>query len=247
MSRPDIFLLHGAWHSSACWTLLRPYLEALGHSVYAPDLPGHGNNNVELNSISLNKYSSYISQLIDINYNKVILVGHSMSGMVISQVAEKQPHKIERLIYLSAYLPRHQQSLFDLIASNSAAAKPAPIEKAMQLSADKRSCLIAPEKIAPLFYNRCPEDKRDQLPKSFPAQAVLPLSGKVSLSEANFGQLAKTYICCLDDQVIPIAHQRHMIRQQPCDEMIQLDADHSPFLCCPEQLASVLHSSALPA
>jgi hypothetical protein len=37
-----------------------------------------------------------------------------------------------------------------------------------------------------------------------------------------------------------------MIRQQPCDEMIQLDADHSPFLCCPEQLASVL-SSALPA
>ena len=110
--------------------------------------------------------------------NKVILVGHSMSGMVISQVAEKLPHKIERLIYLSAYLPRHQQSLFDLIASNSAASKPAPIEKAMQLSADKRSCLIAPEKIAPLFYNRCPEDKRNQLPKSFPAQAVLPLIGK---------------------------------------------------------------------
>lgn len=215
--------------------------------MHAPDLPGHGNNSVELASISLNKYSSYISQLVDIYDNNVILVGHSMSGMVISQVAEKLPHKIQRLVYLSAYLPRHQQSLFDLIASNAAASKPAAIEKAMQLSADKRSCNIAPEKIAPLFYNRCPDARRDQLPKSFPVQAVLPLSGKVNLSEANFGQLAKTYICCLNDQVIPIAHQRHMIKQQHCDEMIQLDADHSPFLSCPEQLAAVLHSCTLPA
>ena len=215
--------------------------------MHAPDLPGHGNNSVELASISLNKYSSYISQIVDIYDNNVILVGHSMSGMVISQVAEKLPHKIQRLVYLSAYLPRHQQSLFDLIASNAAASKPAAIEKAMQLSADKRSCSIAPEKIAPLFYNRCPDARRDQLPQSFPVQAVLPLSGKVNLSEANFGQLAKTYICCLNDQVIPIAHQRHMIKQQHCDEMIQLDADHSPFLSCPEQLAAVLHSCTLPA
>ncbi len=246
MSKPIIFLVHGAWHSSCCWAPLIPHLEALGHFVQAPDLPGHGENKVDLSRISLNLYSRYLSHLID-KYNKVILVGHSMSGMVISQVAETLPHKIQRLVYLSAYLPRHQQSLFDLISSNAAASKPAAIEKAMQLSDDKRSCTIAAEKITPLFYNRCPESQRLQIPKSFPAQAVLPLSAKVSLSDANFGKLAKTYVCCLDDQVIPIAHQRQMIKQQHCDEMIQLDADHSPFLSCPEQLASVLHSSALPA
>ncbi len=247
MRKPVIFLLHGAWHSSSCWSLLIPRLEALGHSVQAPDLPGHGNNSADAATISLNKYSSYISQLIDNYDNNAILVGHSMSGMVISQVAENIPHKIERLVYLSAYLPRHQQSLFDLIASNAASSEPAPIEKAMQMSADKRSCTIADEAIAALFYNRCPDTHRDQIPQSFPAQPVLPLAAKVKLSAANFGQIPKTYICCLDDQVIPIAHQRHMIKQQLCDEMIQLDADHSPFLSCAQQLASVLHSSSLPA
>lgn len=247
MRKPVIFLLHGAWHSSSCWSLLIPQLEALGHSVQAPDLPGHGSNSADASTISLNKYSSYISQIIDNYDNKVVLVGHSMSGMVISQVAENIPRKIERLVYLSAYIPRHQQSLFDLIASNAAASEPAPIEDAMQLSADKRSCTIADNTIAPLFYNRCPDTHRDQIPRSFPAQPVLPLSGRVKLSAENFGQIPKTYICCLDDQVIPIAHQRHMIKQQHCDEMIQLDADHSPFLSCAQQLASVLHSSSLPA
>ena len=247
MRKPVIFLLHGAWHSSSCWSLLIPQLEALGHCVQAPDLPGHGSNRADAATISLNKYSGYITQLIDNYDNKVLLVGHSMSGMVISQVAENIPQKIERLVYLSAYLPRHQQSLFDLIASNAAASEPAPIEGVMQLSADKRSCSIADETIAPLFYNRCPDTHRNQIPRSFPAQPVLPLSGRVKLSAENFGQIPKTYICCQEDLVIPIAHQRHMIKQQHCDEMIQLDADHSPFLSCTQQLASVLHSSSLPA
>lgn len=35
---------------------------------------------------------------------KVILVGHSKNGIMISQAAEYRPGKIEKLIYLAAYL-----------------------------------------------------------------------------------------------------------------------------------------------
>jgi len=42
-----------------------------------------------------------------------------------------------------------------------------------------------------------------------------------------------------------VAHQRNMLTRQACDEMIQLDADHSPFYSCPDTLAAVLHSISL--
>lgn len=168
-----------------------------------------------------------------------------MAGMVISQVAEAHPGKISHLVYLCAYLPADGQSLFDLIAANREAGPPVAIEKAMQLSPDKRTCTIRPEQIQALFYNRCPPAIATALPREFPPQATLPLAGKVRLSDENFGSVYKTYLCCLDDQVIPVRQQRQMLSRQPCTEMIQLDADHSPFLSCPETLAAVLHGVSL--
>lgn len=247
MSKPVIVLLHGAWHSALCWNPLIPYLNAMNHEVLCPDLPGHGENKADISKITLDKYSKYISQYIDNIENKVILVGHSMSGMVISQLAEKNPDKIERLVYLSAYLPSSGQSLFDLISANRRAIGKAPVEQAMHMSQDNRTCSIAPEDIARLFYNHCTENLKDHIPATLPEQATLPLSSKVTLTEGNYGQIPKTYICCLDDQVIPITHQRHMMKQQACDEMIQIESDHSPFLSSPQLLASILHSISLAA
>lgn len=42
---------------------------------------------------------------------KVILVGHSMAGVIISQVAENMPNKIDKLIYVSAYLPKNGEDV----------------------------------------------------------------------------------------------------------------------------------------
>ena len=220
-------------------------LESHGHKVLAPDLPGHGRNTSESARTTLKVYSQYILQLIDNIDNKAILVGHSMSGMVISQVAEMRPDKVHRLIYLSAYLPCNNQSLFDLIASNQHTLGAASIESIMEMSNDKRFYSIPPDNIRPVFYNRVQTNQLAAIPKNLPPQPVIPLTEKVSLTEECFGKVKKTYICCLDDQVIPITHQRHMLKQQPCNEMVQLDTDHSPFLSCPDTLASVPHSASL--
>lgn len=217
----------------------------MGHQVFCPDLPGHGKNDTPSANISLKSCCRYIAEYIEQIPQNIILVGHSMSGMIISQVAEELPGRMERLIYLSAYLPCHGQSLFDLIAANRENGTQAAIETAMVMSEDKRYCWIEAASIKPLFYNRCPEEVCNLIPSELPQQATLPLSGKVRLTDENFGQIDKTYICCLDDNVIPIAHQRQMLKKQQCNEMIQLDADHSPFISCPETLASVLHSCSL--
>ena len=35
-------LVHGAWHGAWCWERLTPILQAAGHEVIIPDLPGMG-------------------------------------------------------------------------------------------------------------------------------------------------------------------------------------------------------------
>jgi pimeloyl-ACP methyl ester carboxylesterase len=45
-----------------------------------------------------------ICKLIDSIDGKIILVGHSKNGIMISQTAEFRPDKIEKLVYLAAYL-----------------------------------------------------------------------------------------------------------------------------------------------
>jgi pimeloyl-ACP methyl ester carboxylesterase len=43
----NIILIHGSWHSAWCWHKVIPCLQAMGHAVHAPDLPGHGRNGIE--------------------------------------------------------------------------------------------------------------------------------------------------------------------------------------------------------
>ena len=43
----------------------------------------------------------------------VVLVGHSYAGMVVTGAAARLPHRLARLVYLDAVVPRSGQSLFD--------------------------------------------------------------------------------------------------------------------------------------
>jgi pimeloyl-ACP methyl ester carboxylesterase len=217
-----------------------PHLEAQGFTVLTPDLPGHGANSLPLNKVTLKTYVNFLLDLIDGIDGKVTLVGHSMAGIVVSEVAARRPDKIARLVYLCAYLPRDGESLFDLIALNRSHEPFTAIDMAMQMSDDKRSCTIASEQIIPLFYTQAPAALAANARADFCVQATLPLAAQVQLDEQAWAEVKRTYILCTQDKVIPVHHQRRMVTRQHCDVLLQLDADHSPFLSCPEQLALLL-------
>lgn len=213
-----------------------------GHTVEAPDLPGHGRDTTPPARISLDQYSKFISRLIDEYDEKVILVGHSMAGMVISRAAELKPGKISRLVYVAGFLPGNGDSVFGLMAANKVPGETEPtlIEQHLRMSGDKRSCDIPREAVPGLFYNHCAPAVAGTALAHFAPQPTLPLSGRIKLSGERFGTVPKVYISCLADRVIPVSHQRRMVSRQACRELLQLDSDHSPFLSHPEELAAIL-------
>ena len=99
-------LIHGAWHGAGCWEKVVPLLKEAGHQVHTIDLPGVGEDQTPISEVTLDAYVSAVSELISTISKPLVLVGHSMGGMIITQVAELVPEKIDTLIYLTAFSPR---------------------------------------------------------------------------------------------------------------------------------------------
>lgn len=110
-------LVHGGWAGGWQWKEVGKRLQAAGHEVYRPSLTGHGEREHLANpDISLDTHIQDIVNVLEYEaLDAVILVGYSYSGIVITGVAERIPHRISQLVYLDAYLPRNGESLTDLL------------------------------------------------------------------------------------------------------------------------------------
>ena len=55
--------------------------------------------------------------------------------------------------------------------------------------------------------------------------------------------MPRVYIECLHDKVIPLALQRQMHSKLPCQKVVSIDSDHSPFFSAPQKLTEILTGS----
>ncbi|MDR0779708.1 MAG: alpha/beta fold hydrolase [Pseudomonadales bacterium] len=231
-----LLLLHGAWHQGDSWHAVAALLRERGVTVLTPDL----NGSLPLHKVSLRTYVKAVLALLDALDEPAVVVGHSMAGMVLAQCSSEAPERIKEAIYLCAYLPCSGDSVFDLIARERGTGEPLAIETALRLSTDKRSCTLDPALAASLFYNDAAVADATRAVAALSVQATLPLAARVTLEASNFARVPRTYICCTHDRVIPLPQQRHMLQRQSCQQLLQLDCGHSPFLSQPERLSALL-------
>jgi pimeloyl-ACP methyl ester carboxylesterase len=71
-----------------------PLLEAEGHQAVALDLPGHGDDSTAVSRMTLVANVKCIREAVEAADERVILVGHSIGGIAITQVASRirSPH-----------------------------------------------------------------------------------------------------------------------------------------------------------
>ena len=231
-------LVHGAWHGPWCWQQLVPLLETAGRTVITPALPGHSPEHNAPRRINFRTYLESLDATLSALRHPVVLAGHSMAGMLITMLADRHREKVAGLVYINAYLPCNGDSIFSLM-SLLPEASPA-IAGHMQLSADRLFYCLAPETLARDFYNTSPPEAVAIAQQSFCRQPSLPLAHHIRLPAEAAAAVHKVYICGTLDRVIPITLQRAMLRRHACDEILQLECDHSPFFSAPKALASIL-------
>ncbi len=115
---PTFVLVHGAFQDASGWAGVVANLEAEGYTTVTVELAGRGEDTTPLGEITLDNYRDAVIEVIEAQEQPVILVGHSFGGITISSVAEAIPDRIQALVYLSAYLPRTEESLVSLSAQD---------------------------------------------------------------------------------------------------------------------------------
>ena len=231
-------LIHGAWQGSWCWDKIVPLIEKEGHTVQSPDLPGHGNDKTPIPEISLQAYADRVCDILDAQSEPVVLVGHSMGGVVTTQAAEYRPDKVKILVYLAAFLLQNGEFLLQYGEPD----KDSLVLPNLIMSEDQSFATIKEEVVKAAFYGDCSDEDVERARSLLVPQASAPLATPVSTSKDNFGSLPRIYISCSRDRVISPSIQEKMYRYLPCEKVIQMDTSHSPFFSAPEELAKHLLS-----
>lgn len=231
-------LIHGAWHGGWCWDKVVPFLETAGHKVEAPDLPGHGSDKTPIREISLQAYADSVCRILDAQPDPVVLVGHSMGGIVISQAAEYRPQKIETLVYLTAFLLPNGESLLQVAQGDTEAL----VLPNLIFAEDQSYATVMDDAIKEAFYGDCSDEDVARAKSLLVPQAAAPFATPLSTTEESFGRIPRVYIECLRDRAISPSVQKRMYTALPCRKVISMDTSHSPFFSVPEELAAHLTS-----
>jgi pimeloyl-ACP methyl ester carboxylesterase len=232
-------LVHGAWHGGWCWERVAPLLASRGHRALAPDLPGHGSDRTPIARVTLDAYATHIAEVIAAQPEPVVLVGHSMGGIVISAAAERVPDRIRTLVYLTAFLVGEGESLLSSFGADPDSA----LTGNLVPSADGASATVKPEAVVPAFYELCTPADAERARARLVPQALAPMNTPVPWTPARAGRVPRVYVACQRDRAISPAVQRRMYEARPCKRVLELDTDHSPFYSTPEFLAA--HLAAL--
>lgn len=235
-----LVLVHGAFHGAWAWDNVSPLLEEAGHTTEALDLPGHGDDSTPPAEVSMQSYIDRVVEALDASEEKVVLVGHSMSGVVISQAADVRPEKISKLVYLSAIMLPDGVSIFEATQSDESS-KLAPN---LQPNEQEGYATLKSGGLKESLYNDCNDEQVAWAEERITPQPLAPLATPVSLSGA-FADVPRAYIESTNDEAVSIDGQRAMQEQFPCDPVITLDTSHcSYFIKNPENLANALDSIA---
>ncbi len=229
-------LVHGAWQAPYVWDAVSSALLHQGHQVIVIELPGHGADTTPPQNLTLDVYRDKVIEALSDVAGQVVLVGHSLAGMVITHVAEKIPSKISKLVYLGAFLPASGQALTDLAFSDpDSKLGPSLIPSADQLTLD-----VAHDSLTDLFIHDGSPAEKERVIASYRPEPAIPFGNKVMLTSAGFGSVEKVYIKTLKDRVISPGLQDRMIAGAGITAVFELATSHSPFISHPHAVTEIL-------
>ncbi|MBO6918388.1 MAG: alpha/beta fold hydrolase [Rhizobiaceae bacterium] len=222
-----IILVHGMAANKLSWFDVPNRLNSAGYDdITFETLPGHEGKYVNPKNIfqtwlaaltDFTKFSDYVDSVVaqfPKGGEKVVLIGHSMGGQVISAVAAQYPERIEKLIYVTAFIPKDGQSIAKVMLN-------------LGFDFEKLS-----EQLKPYFKNH---------PNVFASQSLKLFLKDFEIPTANlnaYNSLTRYYVTCSEDDVIPINSQNDMLQAAaiPPSNVGNIDTDHIPQVSKPDEL-----------
>ncbi|MFD2903487.1 alpha/beta hydrolase [Sphingobacterium anhuiense] len=223
MERNDItiVLVHGAWGDGSHWSKVTKILYEAGYKVRSVQNP--------LTSMAADIERTI--DLIDKEEGKVLLVGHSYGGAVISGAGHHE--KVVGLVYIAAFAPDKGESLGGIFTRReqpSGAANIVPDAKGfLWIKYDK--------------YHESFSQDLDPIESMVMALSQKPTHGSIFGAEADepaWKVKPSWYQISNNDHMIPPETQKEMAERIKAKEVIGLDASHASMASHPKEIADFI-------
>ncbi|MEM9604517.1 MAG: alpha/beta fold hydrolase [Pseudomonadota bacterium] len=240
----NFVLVHGAWHGGWCYRDTAAALRAAGHTVHTPTHTGLGEKaHLASEAITLETHVRDVMGCIESEeLDDVILCGHSYGGMVITQLADRMPDRIRALVYLDAFVPKHGESLIDLLDQALPPEVAAQFRDGFRGAAQEGgSGLMQP---IPAEVFGISEANRAWVERRCVPQALATFEMPVLLSGAGDAIGRKVYILADNWNPSPFRHFAAEVKDQPGWELVTLPTSHDVMVDMPNELAAALMALA---
>ena len=227
-------LVHGAWHGGWCWKKVVPALRAAGHEVYTPTLTGLGERAHLANpAIDLATHIADVVNLLEAEeLAKVVLVGHSYGGMVVTGVADRAASRLRRVVYLDAFLPENGKCLLDYLHP----------DRRTLINQGQIGGFVDPLPLA-IFGVTEPQDvawvTRHEMRQSYRTFAQ-----PVHFTGNGGASLPRTYVYCTKPPTGSFDQFAERLRRDPAWRFYELETGHDCMITDPQSVIRILLENA---
>lgn len=234
----NLLFIHGAFGGAWEFDEFIETLAEQGHRAHAIDLPGHGQNTAPIPKVTMAAYVDRVIEAAQAIDGPIVLVGHSLAGAIVSQVAERIPEKIARLVYVAATLPKNGETVLGLMQSDEDGQLLANIV----FSDDGSFATLADTHVKNLLLHDVQEPERvaEFAPKFAMEQASEPFMAAIELTDNAFGAVPKTYVRASLDKVMTLSLQDRMISSWEVEQVYTLESGHFPMMSIPDRFVEVI-------
>jgi pimeloyl-ACP methyl ester carboxylesterase len=231
--KPTIILVHGAFQESASWQGVIPLLQASGYPVIAWANPLRG----------VKSDSSYLAKLIDTIKGPVVLVGHSFSGMLITNAATGKTN-VKGLVFVAALAPDAGETAQDLLSKFPGGTSGSALGPPVTLENGAHDLYVQPEKF------------HDQFAADVPAvTATIMAATQRPIVDTAFGEqsgppawrsIPSWFIHGTGDKNLPIATVEFMAKRAGAKKVVEIKgASHELLVSHPKETAKLIVEAAL--
>jgi pimeloyl-ACP methyl ester carboxylesterase len=276
-TKPTFVFIHGYWHNSGTWMRVIPALEARGFSSRALDLPGAGPNAEmpkaffkrpldatafasepsPIAGVTQEERTRLVAKVINELAGPLILVGHSMGGATISDVAEAMPERLAAVVYLTAFLlppgvpPMavvQHETMASALVPQLFLADPSAVG-ALRIDPRSEDSEYRAVLKAAFYADVSDTELLEVTPRLHCDEPVSTTLRPSAVTAARFGKTPRHYIRCTNDRAITLAGQDYMIGATDAaigSRTIQhtLESSHSPFFSRRDELVELLANIA---
>lgn len=221
--KPTIIFVHGIWADGSSWN----------HQIKALQAKGYTTMSVQNQISTLAGDVDATKKAINLAKGKVILVGHSWGGFVITQ-AGNDP-KVVGLVYVAALVP----DLNETLASLSATGKPGTLSNYFVPSGDV--FYLSEEGVKTVFAQDLPlaEQKLIYATQTPGAQTIFAEKS----GEPAWKTKPSWYVVAKSDKGIDPDLERRMAKRANA-KIIEIEASHVVMLSHPKEVLAVIEDAA---